>query len=241
MTGAPALEERIAAVLADPEAATADGVESLRAAVARRTASAESEVQEARKAARDPCLSDAAAKRAQEEAERLEFRRDRWRSWSADLADLAEALRGEEAEAERRRRFAEAVAIRDRVAEKIRDVYPGIAAQLLDLIDEIGRARMVVDDANASLECGGPPLHHAEAVAFQYPDAPGEQVFDGEPPRSLLEVPVLNLASWSEPFWDPTLRGGKRVRKMPVAISEIWRRERLTGPDTEIQSKELDP
>ena len=122
----------------------------------------------ARTRALDPALSAADVAAARRDMEDAAFRRDRMQVAVQRLGERLREVRRQEDQARRRAAYDAALVERDKLASELAAVYPGIAAQLADVVARIAANDAVIEGINRKqLPDGADRLACAEVVARQ--------------------------------------------------------------------------
>lgn len=208
---AVALNDRIAAALAEKSTIRAADVALLRDETGGALAKARHDEAAAESAALDPALTEDEANSRREEAVRLGFLTRRLAAALSRLDDLEASCQSRETEDARIEVYDMAVKARDAAANMIRAKYPAVQETLMVLLREIAVANDAVAKANSDLPKGARHLDSAEGVAFGYPDSPAGHVV-GFAPLSLTEMWVPNIKNWADPAWPPGWHGGAQGR-----------------------------
>lgn len=159
-----ALDERIAAAFNESIrlADVADLIAEAEAAVVSSGDAAE----RARTIALDPALSAADVAAARRDMDDAAFRRDRMQVAAQRLGERLREVRRQEDQARRRAAYDAALVERDALAAELAAVYPGLAAQLADLVAQIAANDAVIEGINRKqLPDGADRLACAEVVA----------------------------------------------------------------------------
>lgn len=157
------LDERIAAAFEPGVASKA--VAALIAETEAAAVSAGELAERARERALDPTITPDALEVARRESEDAVFSRDRMRAAVVRLRDRLAEVQGQEQQARRQASYEAAKAERDRLAEELARVYPGLAAQLADLAKRISINNEAIERTNRKRPTGAEQLEGAEFVA----------------------------------------------------------------------------
>jgi hypothetical protein len=136
----------------------------------------------------DPRLAAAEVLALRAAADEADWERARIERAAEVLTREIAERRDAEAEADRRARYDAAKAERDRVADLLRQRWPGIVAEALELIADIGRAAKMSEAANADLPEGAEALAHPQMIAGGFT---GPSVYNGNFQALLIERMVL--------------------------------------------------
>jgi hypothetical protein len=201
MKSKPDLVDRVASALRKPESVTSADLERLLEEVNAEIPAAEKAVADAETAALDPRISEEEARKQEDAAREATFRLGRWRHRADALAELLETTREAEALAAKLSAYREAEALRDAAAQTVREKWPRLQAELLDLIETIAKADFAVESTRHERPEGFKMLKSTEAVAFGY-DSP-ETIGIQYAPSSILEMVVPDAENYTRPAWAP--------------------------------------
>jgi chromosome segregation ATPase len=161
-----ALEDRLAAAFDD--GSKADDVKVLIKEVEAAALAADEAAKHARERALDPASKNVAL--ARREMSDADFRRDRLQAALPKLQARQKKLLASEENAQRRIAYAKAEAVRDKLATELRETYPQLVDQLLELMTRLRANDLEVEYINANaLPSGSMPLLVAELVARDLP------------------------------------------------------------------------
>lgn len=160
---------RIAKALKD-KGATAASLYDLAAEAQRAVALAGIDATNARQRALDPGLPQEDVALALGEKTAAEFDAERIEAAMKALSAKADTLRDDEIEAARRANYDAVAADTKRVAERLQSEFPALQAGLVDLLDDLARNNLAVDEANRRLPSGYTRIQRAEGRARGFND-----------------------------------------------------------------------
>jgi hypothetical protein len=155
------LEERIAAAFNN--GVNSADVETLIKAAEAASVSANERAERARTRALDPALASNVVIEARRQMEDAAFRRDRMATAVEQLRARRLVVKADEEDARRLRIYEDAKAERDRLAEELREFYPGVAERLAELLARIAANDAAVERINAH----GLPRNHGRLLCAE--------------------------------------------------------------------------
>lgn len=224
------LGPRAAAALRDPTGYSASDLSNLSDELRAAEAAASLAAADARAAALDLALSPEATAEALASVTAADHQRAKLTTAREQIDELFMAKADAERAAQALASYDRAKAARNAATDRLRAEYATLAAQLADLLAEVMAANAIVDQANARLPPGCPPLDRVEGFVRGFPDR-GDTAYPIED-EGITRITSMVLPSLADGFschWPPAWVARRDYhrpghRPLPYArVRALWR------------------